>query len=136
MIPECSRQEWLAAKVSTDEEARRIILPLHWGELIIPMGDPMFGLRAYAKGGLKVLYSVDPVSFDKPWVHVSCSRKDRIPSYEDLMEVKKIFIGDGRQAIQVFPVKAKHINIHPNCLHLWACLGDDGLPDFGKFGTI
>ena len=71
-------------------------------------------------------------------LHVSVSRAKYIPSYEDLAGVKGAFVGDDRQALQLFPRRADHVNIHPYCLHLWACLepDGDGLPAFGAEGTI
>lgn len=71
---------------------------------------------------------------EKRWLHVSMSRKKKIPSYKDMKRVKSIFIGDDLQAIQIFPVKSKHVNIMETCLHLWACLDGDGIPDFTRGG--
>jgi hypothetical protein len=72
------------------------------------------------------------------WLHVSVSREKYIPSYEDLADVKRVFVGDALQAVQIFPRRERHVNLHPYALHLWACLepDGDGLPDFGKAGTI
>lgn len=64
------------------------------------------------------------------WLHVSCSRAKRIPSYEDLAHVKRVFIGEDRFAVQVFAPKTQHVNLHPNVLHLWCCLDGHPLPDF------
>lgn len=74
----------------------------------------------------------------KKWLHVSFSRKSRIPSYDDLLRVKKDFIGEDRKAVMVFPDKDHYVNLHPYCLHLYSCIdGDDGLPEFSEaFGTI
>jgi hypothetical protein len=46
-----------------------------------------------------------------------------------MSEVKELFIGGDRQAIQVMPPRSNHVNIH-EVLHLWHCLDGDGLPDF------
>lgn len=72
------------------------------------------------------------------WLHVSVARPDRMPTYADLQDLKAFWIGGDLQALQVFPPRAKHVNIHRFCLHLWACLdpAGDGLPDFGRAGTI
>jgi hypothetical protein len=66
------------------------------------------------------------------------SRAKYIPSYQDLADVKRVFVGDALQAVQLFARAERHVNLHPFCLHLWACLepAGDGLPDFGKEGTI
>jgi len=66
----------------------------------------------------------------KAWIHVSLSRKGRMPTYEDIALVKRAFIGDDEKAIMVLPDKAHHVNLHPYCLHLFNCIDGDGLPEF------
>ena len=69
-------------------------------------------------------------------MHISVSRKDRVPGYEDLKFVKNTF-AEKRFAYQVFPPPDQNINIHDFCLHLWVPLnGVLPLPDFGRDGTI
>jgi hypothetical protein len=68
----------------------------------------------------------------KPWLHVSMSYQDRLPSYADLCLVKKLFIGGNRTAYQVFPDDAHHVNINPHVLHLWCCLDGPVTPDFTR----
>jgi len=88
------------------------------------------------KDGLQVFRTVDDVYDDgKVWMHVSLSYPNRLPTYEDMVVVKREFIGDDRVAYQVFPDKEKHINHHPYCLHLWCCLEGPILPDF-SFGGL
>jgi len=112
------------------------VLPKEW----ISMGG--FGPAGWAyqkDDGLRVIMtigpamSLDPVSqqrCESEWLHVSFSRHKRIPDYGDMVEVKEIFIGKDLKAIMVLPAEKEHVNIHPNCLHLWACLDRDPLPDF------
>lgn len=72
------------------------------------------------------------------WWHISVSARERwgkppvqrVPSYDELCAVKRVFIGDAAMAIQVFPKASEHVNIHPHCLHLWSPLGHSPLPDF------
>jgi len=80
--------------------------------------------------GLYVIDSVSKESDGKLWQHVSLSRKSRLPTYDDIKLVKSLFIGDNKDAIQVFPKIENHVNIHPYCLHLWSCLEGSPLPDF------
>lgn len=80
--------------------------------------------------GIFAILSVSVEQDGKTWLHLSVSRSSRLPSYDDLLWCKSIFIGDKRKAVQVFPPKSEHINIHPYVLHLWACLAEDPLPDF------
>lgn len=66
---------------------------------------------------------------ENTWLHLSVSHTKRIPSHNELKEVKFIFFGD-KKAIEVFPGKEEYIEDHPNCLHLYTCLDFDPLPDF------
>lgn len=87
--------------------------------------------------GLRVLISVCLELDGLRWLHVSFSYKDRFPTWDDVGEVKRIFVGDDRAALQVFPRARDYVNHHPNCLHLWSCLDGDVTPDFTRGnGTI
>jgi hypothetical protein len=80
--------------------------------------------------GKRVIVSWARRDDGKRWVHVSVSHPSRIPSYEELAEVKRRFIGSDRYAVMVFPEESKHVNIHPRCLHLWHCVDGHPLPEF------
>jgi hypothetical protein len=110
---------------------RAIGTPLSW----TVHADPVLHYRKIGDS-LLVLFSACIERDGKRWIHVSCSRPSRLPSWEDLREVKDTFIGRERKALQVIPPASEHINIHPHCLHLWACLDGDGLPDFRKDGAL
>jgi hypothetical protein len=83
----------------------------------------------------------------KDWWHISVSARvgkakaSRVPTYDELCWVKRVFIGKDAMAIQVFPRACEHVNIHSHCLHLWAPIGHSPLPDFrwsageGVFGV-
>jgi hypothetical protein len=87
-------------------------------------------------GWLRVLVSAAMFDDGVEYFHVSCSRRERMPSYSDLCYIRDRFVGD-RYAYQVFPPKSAHVNIHPNCLHLWGRLdGAPSMPEFGAGGTI
>ncbi len=93
------------------------------------------GFRSPSRG-LFVMVSGAVELDGRRWVHVSASRKDRLPSYDDLAVVKAAFIGHARQAIQLFVPRSEHFNLHPFCLHLWHCVDGDGLPDFRSMGQV
>lgn len=80
--------------------------------------------------GLKVIISSGIEQDGKEWIHLSVSRADRLPTWDEL-ETKEAFIGLEAEAIQVIPRRSKHINIHPYCLHLFFC-PESGLPDFTR----
>jgi hypothetical protein len=109
------------------------VLPSDW-RFLQPFGD---GYAVQNLNGLRVLASSAPFEDGREWLHVSMSRKDRLPSYDDMKHVKAVFVGNDRYAIQVFPPASQHVNIHQFCLHLWCPLtGSLPFPEFGAGGTI
>ncbi len=100
--------------------------------LLVEVEDGAKYLRA---DGMTVIASVSPEADGKTWLHVSCAHLDRMPSYEDLAWMKRVFVGPNRAAVMVLPEASKHINIHSNCLHLFSCLNGHPLPDFTRGGT-
>jgi hypothetical protein len=53
------------------------------------------------------------------WDHVSVSRADRVPTWFEMEYVKRLFFTDDEVVMQLHVAVAQHIDIHPNCLHLW-----------------
>jgi hypothetical protein len=121
----------LGPPIPTDEFCP-FILPAGWSQI----HEAADGRAYRSRQGLIVLVSADMERDGRRWLHVSTSRKDRIPSYDDLVLVKILFIGETREAYQCFVPKARHFNAHPFCLHLWCCLDatDGVLPDFSRGG--
>ena len=106
------------------------VLPANWSEV----QSPTLGARAFlAKNGLRVIASIDRAEDGSHWYHVSLSRKAILPSYDDMVKVKSLFIGDEREAIQVFPPRSQRVNDHPNCLHLWHRIDGPVMPDMRKY---
>ncbi len=90
----------------------------------------------FRKGLLTVIYSIAKELDGKLWIHLSLARPNKYPTYEEIKQVKDIFIGDVK-AIMVFPESKHHVNLHPYCFHLWHCIEGDSLPDFDRgYGTI
>lgn len=76
---------------------------------------------------------------NKTWIHLSISygrRATTVPSYEQLVEAKKLFLGD-RRAVQLFPKLAEHVNYH-EVLHLYSPYNEEDwpLPDFRIDGLV
>ena len=95
------------------------------------------GKRYESFYGLRVIMSGAIEQDGKKWIHVSLSRKSRMPTYKDITVVKRLFIGADKKALQVLEPESEHANIHPFCLHLWHCVDADPLPDFTHgLGTI
>ena len=108
----------------------RFELPKGW--TMLQQWGSGLALREH-NGGLRVIVDCEYKRDGKAWVHVSVSRKDRIPSHEDMCKVKTAFIGE-RYAYAVYPPSDKYVNIHPNCLHLWALAEGESqvLPEFSE----
>lgn len=53
------------------------------------------------------------------WEHVSVSRKDRCPTWDEMCQVKDLFWSDDDCVVQYHPARSDYVNDHPNCLHLW-----------------
>lgn len=93
---------------------------------------------AYRKGSLQVIVSASKESDGHEWIHLSATQrfgknKFALPSWEDLKELKNVFIGEQRYAYIVYPDSAHYVNIHAFVLHLWARMdGVNVLPDFTK----
>lgn len=136
-VPTCSETEYLQSLALTAEHAPAP--PVGWVDLdAFPKGHPLHGVFSYRRKGdsLTVLFTAALEVDGKVWVHVSMSRPSRMPSYEDVCDVKRLFIGPDKKALQVFAAEADHVNIHEYCLHLFHSPDGDGVPNFGRFGTI
>lgn len=70
----------------------------------------------------------------KRWLHCSMAHPNRLPTYEELQLLKRVWIGPDLTAYQIFPPPDQHVNLHRFCLHLWACLDGPVTPDF-SYGT-
>lgn len=111
--------------------ARRI-MPPGWGRINAhPLSD--FWLR---RDGLRAMVSAAIERDARTWLHVSLSREDRLPSWDDVREVREAFIPDELVALSVLPPSAEYVNVHPYVLHLWACCDGRVTPDFRTDGAI
>ena len=88
--------------------------------------------------GLAVIESTHMEDDGRNWLHVSVSRADqRIPSYELVQEVRRLFIGEDKECYMVFPPEERYVNLYP-ALHLFCCLDHPKgiLPHFEGMRTV
>lgn len=118
------------------EEARAILrrhememLPRDWECLSITDDGAAY---RNDRTGQTVIVSVSRETDGRRWLHVSTAFPDRLPTYAELARVKRLWIGEGRRALQLFVESGAHVNIHRYALHLWHCVDGDGLPDFSR----
>lgn len=53
------------------------------------------------------------------WDHVSVSRRDRTPTWDEMCAIKDLFFDPDDCVVQFHPPQRDYINNHPHCLHLW-----------------
>lgn len=58
-------------------------------------------------------------SFGLGWDHVSVSRSDRCPTWDEMCQIKRRFFRDDETVMQLHVPPHENINMHPYCLHLW-----------------
>ena len=82
---------------------------------------PLGSTKAYGNNGaFQLTVDLFAIASDgEGWEHVSVSRKDRTPTWEEMCTVKNLFWEDEDVVIQFHPAKSQYINNHPYCLHLW-----------------
>lgn len=101
------------------------VLPAGWSRLDSTLvHEGVEAARWLRADGLGVLASVEPHERGGRWLHVSLSRASRLPSWKDVRDVKDLFVGRDRTAVQVLPRDELYVNEHPFCFHLWSCLDD------------
>ena len=84
-----------------------------------PVHAPLSIARSYSFGKLFALHTLD--FFEGWWWdHLSISHKDRLPTWDELVAAKEAFFGTEREAIQFIPRRNEYVNLHKNCLHIWA----------------
>ena len=91
---------------------------------------------AFADKGVRRIIITDAEMPDGvEWRHASISRKDKMPTYDDLVLLYEVAYPGG-YAYQCFVPPSEHINIHPRALHLWGRAdGSRALHDFTEGGT-
>jgi hypothetical protein len=74
---------------------------------------------------LRVIETIADKEDGRNWLHVSVSKRNKkIPSYDELAEVRRIFIGKDRECYMVWPPNDRYVNLHPAVLHLYCCLDE------------
>jgi hypothetical protein len=82
------------------------------------LGEGSISCEAYQSDtGLSIMYSVDKTQHGV-LKHLSISRRDRYPGWDEMLEVKNHFFGD-IDAMMVMPKKRDYVNISKNCFHIW-----------------
>lgn len=57
------------------------------------------------------------------WEHVSVSRNDRAPTFDEMEQVRQLFWGADSTVLQYHVPRGDWVSVHPFCLHLWCPTG-------------
>lgn len=104
--------------------------PKNW-EKTGKWGDGFIFIHKIKK--ISVIIDIELKSDGYSWIHVSVSHKARIPRQKEMLLVKNDFIGKDKYAYSVWPPEKYYVDIHKNCLHLWARISKNNgqvLPEF------
>ena len=110
-----------------DDKLRRVVHPI-----ANEYGDPYNGaaIMRTATGAVRILFSDG-----EGWDHVSVSRTDRCPTWDEMCAVKERFFDPEDVVVQLHPARSKYVNVHNYCLHLWRLQdGEFPLPDPAMVG--
>lgn len=99
--------------------------------ILSEIGIPSFmvgqNVRAFrSECGLAILCSEDNTEKFGVLSHVSVSRENRYPSWDELIAIKERFFGD-IDCMMVMPKKKDYVNVHNFTFHIWKCPTDWGI---------
>lgn len=88
-------------------------------------GMPINEMWAWQNGKRRVIVTDENHSDGQRWIHGSISVQRGRIRYEDLLYLRRHWLGHDWPAVQFFPTDENYVNIHEHCLHLSACLTAD-----------
>lgn len=74
--------------------------------------------RFFAAGDLRIIASVDNTHHGR-MLHVSVSKQDELPNWDEMIAVKRHFYPDDVAAVMVAPEEEVYVNIQQYTLHWW-----------------
>lgn len=87
--------------------------------------DASYGNNGAFTVTLKRGQTVNVVASDYFWEHVSVSRTDRCPSWEEMTQIKQMFWDAEDCVVQFHPPESEYVNNHQFTLHLWRQIGKE-----------
>lgn len=75
------------------------------------------GMGKFTSGGRKGMTVI--WSYAGGWDHVSIDGKKRMPTWEEMCDLKDMFWNDDECCVQYHPPKNEYVNNVKYCLHLW-----------------
>lgn len=75
------------------------------------------GMGIFTKGNIKGMTVI--WSYAGGWEHISMDGKSRMPTWEEMCQLKDMFFKDDECCVQYHPPKSEYVNNIPYCLHIW-----------------
>lgn len=89
-------------------ELREVIIPDRVRALLEP------GSRAFRFGACRVI-----VSQQRAGWHLSISRPDRLPSWEEIRDARYALVPDSATMALLLPPRSEYVNVHEFCMQLY-----------------
>ena len=58
-------------------------------------------------------------SYGGGWEHISIDGKNRMPTWDEMCQLKDMFFTEDECCVQYHPPKSEYVNNIPYCLHIW-----------------
>jgi hypothetical protein len=94
-------------------ELRPVEIPPHVAALLEP------GSEAYRFGGCRVIVSQQAAGW-----HLSISRPDRLPSWEEIRDARYALVPDEATMALLLPPRSEYVNVHEFCMQLYEIPGE------------
>lgn len=75
------------------------------------------GMGVFTQGSLNKMTVI--WSYGGGWEHVSIDGKNRMPTWDEMCQLKDMFFKDDECCVQYHPPKSEYVNNIPYCLHIW-----------------
>ncbi len=98
------------------EEYKIDVLPYGWKRMIISGINEEYYTHS---SGISALPSVNKMDDNSRWYCIYCYKLDKMPTWEEMYEIKRIFVGDDREALMVFPLHEDYVSSRFG-IHIWA----------------
>ena len=75
------------------------------------------GMGEFTGGSMKGMTVI--WSYGGGWEHVSIDGKKRMPTWDEMCQLKDMFFTEDECCVQYHPPKSDYVNNIPYCLHIW-----------------
>jgi hypothetical protein len=96
----------------TNPDRRRELRPVAIPPDVAAMLEP--GTQAFTMGACRILVSRQAIGW-----HLSISRKDRLPTWEEVRDARYALVPDEALMALLLPPRSEYVNVHEFCLQLY-----------------